>query len=219
MPAIVLATINARYAHAALGLRYLAANMGEMQADTAIVEFVLGMRAADMVEALLTRKPRIVGLGVYIWNAEESTKLVALLKRVAPDVVVVIGGPEVSYETEEQRICTLADYVITGWGDITFAWLCHNVLAGTSPQEKVIAGEQPELSQVELPYGLYSDDDVARRFLTWSLARLSVQVRVLPFRPGQDRLAVRSGSFPGRTCPSVRTRRPPLPLCRSHLQP
>ena len=165
MPAIVLSTINARYAHAALGLRYLAANMGEMQADTAIVEFVLGMRAADMVETLLARKPRIVGLGVYIWNAEESTKLVALLKRVAPDVVVVIGGPEVSYETGEQRICALADYVVTGWGDVTFARLCREVLAGTPPEEKVIAGEQPDLASVAFPYSLYTDEDVAKRFL------------------------------------------------------
>jgi radical SAM superfamily enzyme YgiQ (UPF0313 family) len=165
MPAIVLATINARYAHAALGLRYLAANMGELRPDTEIVEFVLGMRAADMVEALLARRPRIVGLGVYIWNAEETTKVAALLKRVAPDVVVVVGGPEVSYETGEQRICALADYVITGWGDLTFAELCHAAFAGALPHEKVIAGEQPDLARVVLPYSLYTEEDVAKRFL------------------------------------------------------
>jgi radical SAM superfamily enzyme YgiQ (UPF0313 family) len=165
MPSIVLSTINARYAHAALGLRYLSANMGELQADTEIVEFVLGMRAADMTEALLARRPRIVGLGVYIWNAEEMAKVAALLKRVAPEVVLVVGGPEVSYETDEQRICALADHVITGWGDLTFATLCRAVLAGTAPRGKVIAGEQPALAQVAFPYRLYTDEDVARRFL------------------------------------------------------
>ena len=165
MPAIVLATINARYAHAALGLRYLAANMGELRPDTEIVEFVLGMRAADMAEALLARRPRIVGLGVYIWNVEETTKVAALLKRVAPDVAVVVGGPEVSFETGEQRICALADYVITGWGDLSFATLCRAVLAGAPPPGKVMAGEQPDLAQVALPYDLYNDEDVARRFL------------------------------------------------------
>lgn len=165
MPSIVLSTINARYAHAALGLRYLAANMGELQADTEIVEFVLGMRAADMVEALLARRPRIVGLGVYIWNAEETTKVATLLKRVAPDVVIVAGGPEVSFETDEQRIFAFADYVITGWGDLTFARLCRAALAGTVPHGKVIAGEQPDLAQVALPYDLYNDEDVAKRFL------------------------------------------------------
>ena len=165
MSRIVLATLNARYAHASLGLRYLAANMGELAGETKIVEFVLGTRPADLVEVVLTEKPRIVGFGVYIWNAEETTKVVAMLKRVAPEVVVVVGGPEVSYEVEEQRICALADHVITGWGDITFAKLCRDILAGEAPRQKVIAGEQPDLSRIALPYGLYTDEDITRRFL------------------------------------------------------
>lgn len=165
MTDIVLATINARYAHAALGLRYLAANMDEMRSRTQIVEFVLGVRAADMAEQLLARSPRIIGLGVYIWNIEESTRLVALLKTVAPEVVIVVGGPEVSYETDEQRICALADYVITGWGDLAFPALCRNVLAGDAPLQKVIAGGQPPLSEIRLPYDEYTDEDIAQRFL------------------------------------------------------
>jgi radical SAM superfamily enzyme YgiQ (UPF0313 family) len=165
MPAIVLSTLNARYAHAALGLRYLAANMGGLRGETAIAEFVLGTRPADFVEALLARHPRVVGLGVYIWNAEETTKAVALLKRVAPEVIVVVGGPEVSYETDEQRVCALADYVITGWGDVTFARLCREILAGTPPREKVLVGEQPDLDSLVMPYELYTDEDVAKRFL------------------------------------------------------
>src|SRR5689334_2891550 len=133
MPRILLSTINARYVHASLGLRCLAANLGELRDETKIVEFVLGARAGDMAEQLLAHRPQIIGIGVYIWNVEETTRLVAVLKRVAPDVVIVIGGPEVSYETESQRICDLADYVITGWGDIPFAELCRSVLAGSPP--------------------------------------------------------------------------------------
>lgn len=165
MALIVLSTINARYVHAALGVRYLAANMVELKPETKLVEFVLGVRPADMAEAILAEKPRIVGFGVYIWNAEETTRVVALLKRVAPEVVVVVGGPEVSHELDEQRIGTLADYVITGWGDITFASLCRDVLAGRPPREKVIAGAQPELKEIALPYALYTADDIAKRFL------------------------------------------------------
>jgi hypothetical protein len=69
---IILTTINARYVHAALGLRYLAANMGGLQARTRIVEFVLGQRAFEIVEDLLALHPRIIGIGVYIWNVEEA---------------------------------------------------------------------------------------------------------------------------------------------------
>ena len=165
MTPVVLATINARYVHAAVGLRYLKANMGVLFDNTEIVEFVLGVRPIDMVEVILKREPRIVGLGVYIWNIEEMTKVVALLKRVAPEVIVVLGGPEVSFETDQQEIIASADFVITGWGDVSFAKLCHHVIAGEVPKEKIIAGEQPPLDQIKLPYTLYTDEDVAQRFI------------------------------------------------------
>src|SRR3990167_4044387 len=97
--------------YASLGLRYLLANLGELQSAARIAEFVLGARPADMVEALLRDAPRIVGFGVYIWNVEDTARVIAMLKQVVPEVVVVVGGPEVSYEVGEQRICGLADYV------------------------------------------------------------------------------------------------------------
>lgn len=162
---ILLSTLNARYAHASLGLRYLLANMGELQPITSLQEFVIGARTTDLVEKLLAHKPRIIGFGVYIWNVEETTKLVALLKRVAPDVVIILGGPEVSHEHGEQEIVRLADYLVTGWGDVTFPRLCREVLHGPKPLMKVHAGEQPPMSDIALPYELYNDEDIAHRTL------------------------------------------------------
>ena len=104
MTDIVLTTINARYVHAALGLRYLAAQMGELRASTQIVEFVLGQRAAEIAEQLLALKPRLIGIGVYIWNVEETARVVAHLKQVAPEVTIVLGGPEVSHETDRKSV-------------------------------------------------------------------------------------------------------------------
>ena len=165
MSGIILTTINARYVHAALGLRYLRANMGPLRETTTIREFVLGDRPADIAERLLADQPQLIGFGVYIWNVEETTRLIAIIKRVAPEVVVVVGGPEVSYETDEQRICALADYVVTGWGDVTFPQLCAEIMAGKPPQQKVHAGVQPKLADIALPYAEYSDEDIARRFI------------------------------------------------------
>ena len=162
---ILLSTLNARYTHASLGLRYLLANMGELQPQTSIQEFVIGAKTTDLVERILRHKPRIVGFGVYIWNVEETTKLVALLKRVAPEITVVLGGPEVSYESQEQRIVQLADYTITGWGDVTFPQLCRQILHGPKPLMKIHAGVQPPLDDIALPYSLYNDDDIAHRTL------------------------------------------------------
>ncbi len=160
---ILLATLNARYAHASLGLRYLLANMGPLQDQTQLMEFVIGAKTTEVVERLLARKPRIVGFGVYIWNVEETTKIVAMLKRVAPEVSVVLGGPEVSFETNEQEICRLADYVVTGWGDVTFPKLCGEILHGPKPLMKVHAGVQPPMAEIALPYSLYSAEDIAHR--------------------------------------------------------
>ena len=129
MPDIVLATLNARYSHSAFGLRYLLANMGELRDETALLEFTINQQTLDILGAILALRPRIVGLGVYIWNVEETTRLVADLKRVAPEVMVVLGGPEVSYETDQLEITRLADHVITGEGDVAFAALCRELLS------------------------------------------------------------------------------------------
>jgi len=162
---ILLSTLNARYTHASLGLRYLLANMGPLQDQTTIQEFVIGAKTTDLVERILAHAPRIVGFGVYIWNVEETTRLVAMLKRVAPQLVVVLGGPEVSHETNEQEIVRLADYVVTGWGDVTFPKLCREILDGPKPIMKVHAGVQPPMEGIVLPYSLYSEEDIAHRTL------------------------------------------------------
>ncbi|MBC3881789.1 DUF4080 domain-containing protein [Undibacterium sp. LX40W] len=166
---IVLSTLNARFSHASLGLRYLYANMGELQSQTHIQEFVIGARTTDLVERLLQwqkdGEKLIIGFGVYIWNVEETTKLVAQLKRVAPEIIIVLGGPEVSYETQEQSIVGLADYVITGWGDISFADLCQQIIHGPKPIMKIHAGVQATLDQLQLPYSYYSDADIQNRTL------------------------------------------------------
>src|SRR5450830_944747 len=166
---ILLTTLNARYAHASLGLRYLLANMGDLQNETQIHEFVIGARSTDIVEKILAYRqpdqPLIVGFGVYIWNVVEITQVVAILKRVAPDIVVVLGGPEVSHETNDQEIIRLADYVITGWGDVTFPALCQQLIHGPKPLMKVHAGQQPPMSEIKLPYTLYSDQDIRHRTL------------------------------------------------------
>jgi radical SAM superfamily enzyme YgiQ (UPF0313 family) len=162
---IVLATLNAKYIHASFGLRYLLANLGPLRPGASLLEFDIQQRPLDVVEVILARRPRIVGLGVYIWNVSETTEVVAALKRIAPEIIVVIGGPEVSFEVEEQEIARLADYVITGEADLKFAEVCREILAGAPPRKKIIAAEVPDLAQLTLPYDLYSDEDIANRVI------------------------------------------------------
>ena len=96
MSDILLSTLNARYSHASLGLRCLRANLGSLHKQSAIKEFVIGQKTEEIAEAILNESPKILGLGVYIWNCEESLKLVLMLKAIRPDLIIILGGPEVN---------------------------------------------------------------------------------------------------------------------------
>ncbi len=163
MTDVVLATLNARYSHTSFGLRYLMANLGELQSVTRLLEFDLHAKPDQVVEQILEGYPRIVGFGIYIWNVTRLTEVVRALRARRPDLVIVIGGPEVSYEIEQQEICRLADYVITDEGDLAFARLCRQLLAGERPAVKVIPGGAVNLGELALPYALYSSRDIRER--------------------------------------------------------
>ena len=91
-PAIILCTLNAKYIHASLGLRYLLANMArhgspQLAQKTALTEFTLARQTHDMVHELLKQlgpaqqnQTQIIGFGVYIWNVSQTTELVKALR-------------------------------------------------------------------------------------------------------------------------------------------
>jgi radical SAM superfamily enzyme YgiQ (UPF0313 family) len=194
VPEIVLTTLNAKYIHAAFGLRYLMANLGDLKSSACIVEFDINQRPLDIAEILLTRNPRIIGFGVYIWNVAQTTEVIAAIKRIRPETIILLGGPEVSYETERQRIVELADHVITGEADLKFAEVCKILLSGqlSRPSAKIVPAELPELSNVALPYDLYDDKDIAHRIIyveasrgcpftcEFCLSSLDIPVRQVP---------------------------------------
>ena len=171
MTEIVLATINARFIHASVGLRYLYANMAELQDRTRIMEFDNTQTPKEIAEAILVTRPRIVGFGVYIWNSVRTREVVSILRKVAPALTVVVGGPEVSYEYENDPLVALADYLITGEADVAFAELCRDVLGGESQIAKVINPGLPALGTLKLPYMHYSDSDIANRVIYVEVSR------------------------------------------------
>src|SRR4029453_17580963 len=104
MPDIVLTTLNAKYIHTAFGLRYVLANLGGLRERACVVEFDINQRPLDIAEILISCQPKIIGLGIYIWNVAETTEVVAAIKGVRPDITIVLGGPEVSYEADQPSI-------------------------------------------------------------------------------------------------------------------
>jgi radical SAM superfamily enzyme YgiQ (UPF0313 family) len=196
MTDIILTTLNAKYAHCSLALRYLYANLGELGERAEIHEYIWHERACDIAEKILRQQPKIVGIGVYIWNARESLELVRILKAVRPELCVVVGGPEVSYEVDKQEITSEADYVVIGEGDLAFAQLAREILCeGTRPESKVIEGGTPDIAQLASPYSFYTDDDIKSRSIyveasrgcpfrcEFCLSSLDLAVRQFPLEP------------------------------------
>jgi radical SAM superfamily enzyme YgiQ (UPF0313 family) len=192
---IVLATVIARYSHAAFGIRWLWANLGTLRERCVLREFNLNQSALEIAEQLVALKPRIIGLSVHIWNVALLTQVAEIIKVVRPEIVVVIGGPEVSYEFEDTPIFAAADYLIRGEGELAFARLARDTLDGRASQEKVITAAPPALEDLVPPYDAYTDEDLAQRLTyveasrgcpfrcEFCLSSLEPRVREFPLGP------------------------------------
>ena len=201
---ILIAAINARHSHASMGARCLLANMGELRVQTELAEFTLQQSAAEIAAAIAAHAPRILGLGVYIWNAARVAELLPLLRQQSPQTKIVLGGPEIMDNTAADFLscCSRprwgrglnspavserppylenqtnpgvnapgyneaaldAAYFILGEGDLAFAALCRDLLAG-KPIERILRPAPPDLVAIRLPYDEYTDADLARRLL------------------------------------------------------
>ncbi len=160
---IVLLGINARYRHTAFGLRYLKANLGVLEDRSTLVETTISQLSMPIVEQVLQHNPRIVGLGVYVWNTTLCEQVARLLKAIRPDIRLVLGGPEISHETTEQALYEIADYVVCGEGEAAFAQLCTQLLNGQEPSQKLLQGTAPPMAELVRPYRLYTDEDIQKR--------------------------------------------------------
>jgi radical SAM superfamily enzyme YgiQ (UPF0313 family) len=159
MDTILLTTLNARYAHTALGLRYLYANLRELQPMAKIIEFTMNEQIQSIVEDLVKHSPKIIGIGVYIWNASQSAELIQTLKKVSPHTIIVLGGPEAGYLPHRVDF-SKADYIISGEGEVAFYELCKELLNPlTSAFSPVIPCYDTESTKTqEIPYQVRDDE-------------------------------------------------------------
>lgn len=170
MKNIILTTLNARYSHTSLALRYLYANLKELKENAKILEFVINSSNQTIAEQILEHKPKIVGIAVYIWNATDVAELVQTIKKVSPETIVVLGGPEVSYKPLRVNF-DMADYIITGEGEVSFYNLCKDILNGNCKEPRVINSPKIDLENIILPYDDYTDFDIKNRHIYVEMAR------------------------------------------------
>jgi len=170
MKKIILTTLNSRFTHSAIGLRYIYANMKELQESTTILEFSINDAIQSVAENLLIDSPDIIGIGVYIWNALEVQELLHIIKKVSPKTTVILGGPEVTY-TPYRVNFDEADFIIKGEGDEAFYNLVNAILKNNPPQNPIVEMSMANLKELSLPYKYYTDSDIANRYIYVEISR------------------------------------------------
>ncbi|MBA4602638.1 B12-binding domain-containing radical SAM protein [Thermoactinomyces mirandus] len=167
---VVLSTLNAKFIHTALSLRLLKAYCNR---DFAVemAEYTIKDPAMTIVSDLFSRRPDVIGFSCYIWNIEKIILVIDMLKKVLPEVKIVLGGPEVSHDTKYwmERIPQV-DFIVYGEGEQTFHQLLSEMvfrqqydqvlgLAYRNGEEIVINPPRPQLNldEISSPYRFKED--------------------------------------------------------------
>ena len=168
---IVLSTLNAKYIHTNLAIRCLK-SYAMPEYSPVIAEYTIKDPTMNVVSDLYQKMPNVVGFSLYIWNIEETIKVIRMLKKVKPDVKIIAGGPEVTYDYDYwlERVPEI-DVIVIGEGERTFKHLL-DVYAGKediaavqgiayreSEQLKITA-PGPKLDLRELPSPFQFAEDI-----------------------------------------------------------
>jgi radical SAM superfamily enzyme YgiQ (UPF0313 family) len=152
---IGLVTLNSRYVHLALALRCLRnAARSAGFAGTWLAEYTIHTPAWKAAAELLARRPAVLGFSVYIWNRRETLELIERVKKQRPELLVVVGGPEVSFDPAPPS--PYVDVVIGGEGERKWVECLQGFAAGRAPDAATRArwaaygSDLPALD--ELPY-------------------------------------------------------------------
>lgn len=142
---IVLSTLNAKFIHSSLALRYLRSYAQEAFPGIELVEYTINDVTLNIVADIYKRQPDIVAFSCYIWNIRETLDVICNLKKVCPDVAVIVGGPEVTYDADEwMKKHPEIDVIAIGEGEQTFLELLQAYqeakAAGTPPRLRDVAG-------------------------------------------------------------------------------
>ncbi|AJD90784.1 Fe-S oxidoreductase [Jeotgalibacillus malaysiensis] len=120
----ILASLNAKYIHTNLAIRYLKAAAAD-DYEIELAEYTINDPVLNIVGDLYAKKPDVIGFSCYIWNIEETIQVIKMLKKIHPEVKIILGGPEVTYDVNDwlERLHENIDFVAVGEGEATFKGL------------------------------------------------------------------------------------------------
>ncbi|WP_440603260.1 B12-binding domain-containing radical SAM protein [Bacillus sp. GB_SG_008] len=115
---VVISTLNAKYIHTNLAIRYIKA-YAQPEFDLEMAEYTINDPVMNIVTDLHRRKPDVIGFSCYIWNIEETIEVIQMLKKINPNLIIFVGGPEVTYDVTYwlKRVPEI-DFIIIGEGEI-----------------------------------------------------------------------------------------------------
>lgn len=155
---VICCTLNAKYIHTNLAIRYLKA-YASPEFDINLKEYTIKDPIINIVTDLYQQKPTVIGFSCYIWNIEETIKVVNMLKKIDKSIQIVFGGPEVSYDTVEwMKKVPNVDYIVLGEGEKTFKQLLFELkdkdnfknVHGIAYREKDHVKITPQMNKLDL---------------------------------------------------------------------
>ena len=134
-PSIGIVTLNAKFIHSSLSLRYLrnAARRAGFK-NVWIREFIINQPVWKIAAEILKQSPDVLGLSVYIWNRRQCLELLEHLQKQNPNLKIVLGGPEVSFEPELPEGYTL----IAGEGENKWVEYLNFAAKGETPPRETL---------------------------------------------------------------------------------
>ena len=151
---ILLLGINSRYTHSNLALYYLRNSLLDSNHDCEILETSINSDLLDTIQQVNLIKPDVLCLSVYIWNTDYTLHLLPLLKNVMPGLVIVAGGPEVTYPNQYiEQVFSHIDYAVQGAGEEALAFLAEKSFVH---DEKFVNIPNKPFKDIPFPY-LQSD--------------------------------------------------------------
>lgn len=138
---VVLTTLNAKYIHTSLALRWLyVANRDRF--NLSFQEYVIKEDIANIAKELLATGADVIGVSISIWNVVKSEALIRLLKQQKPEIIVIAGGPEVSYEPAYFIHNWPVDYIISGEGEFVLGELLSAIEVGTDSEIESVSSKK-----------------------------------------------------------------------------
>ncbi len=124
---VVLAALNAKFIHASLSLAYLKAYSQNDLWDIEIREYTINEPIDDILADLYLAKPDVLCFSCYIWNIEPTLRLCHDFKTINPHIPIILGGPEVSYDSVALLDNHPVDFIVAGEGEETFTELLEAI--------------------------------------------------------------------------------------------